>query len=96
MSYYSMKDWKFIGFRKSNTKLKKYDSLIKNKQTGKIKIIPFGSSSYSQYKDSTGLGLYSHLDHNDKERRRRYKTRHQVYIKKGYYSAGYFSMRFLW
>ena len=40
--------------------------------------------------------LYSHLDHKDKDRRKRYRARHKVYIKPGYYSSGDFSMRFLW
>ena len=33
-SYYSMKDYKFVKFRKSNTKGKKYDAIIENIKTG--------------------------------------------------------------
>tara|TARA_A100001015_G_C14678647_1_gene589810 strand:- start:66 stop:293 length:228 start_codon:yes stop_codon:yes gene_type:complete len=36
----------------------------------------FGDSRYEQYKDSTGLGIYSHLDHMDKTRRSNYYKRH--------------------
>lgn len=96
MPYYKKKDHIFYGIRKSKRKNKKYDGLIIKKGTNKIISIPFGQKKFKQYKDSTGLGLYSHLDHGDKDRRRRYRARHKVYIKPGYYSAGDMSMRFLW
>ncbi len=38
--------------------------------------IHFGDTRYQQYQDSTGLGLYSHLDHNDERRRAMYFLRH--------------------
>ena len=34
----------------------------------KIGVIHFGDNRYQQYKDK--IGIYSHLDHNDKERRK--------------------------
>jgi hypothetical protein len=93
---YPKKDYKFVRFEKSKTEGKKYDAIIQNRETGREKRIPFGASSYEQYKDSTGLGLYSHKDHLDKKRRDRYKARHKVYYKPNQYSPAYFSWRFLW
>jgi len=86
----------FMGFEKSSTKNKKYNGIFKNIDTGKLKKLPFGDRRYSQYKDSTGLGLFSHLDHVDPKRRALYRKRHSKDIKKGYYSNGLLSMRFLW
>jgi hypothetical protein len=39
------------------------------------KLIHFGDRRYQHFKDSTGLGLYSNLDHGDKERRKSYLAR---------------------
>jgi hypothetical protein len=94
MSYYPMSDWKLSGFVKSNAKNKKYTAIIRS--GNKIKKIHFGDSRYEQYKDSSGLGLYSKLDHGDKKRRASYKSRHSGFLKPGFYSAGYFSMNYLW
>lgn len=94
MVYYKKKDYVLYGFEKSKVKNKKYNALIVGKDKKIIKI-PFGSSKHAQFKDKV-LGLYSHLDHGDKDRRRRYRARHKVYIKPGYYSPGYFSLKFLW
>jgi len=96
MSYFPKSDYKFIKFQKSNTANKKYDAILQNKKTKKLKKIPFGDKRYQQYQDTTGLGLYSTKDHKDKERRLNYRKRHRVYIKDDSYSAGYFSMIFLW
>jgi len=95
-SYYPMNEYTFVKFEKSNRKGKKYNAVIKNKKTGREKKIPFGQLGYQHYKDNTGLGLYSNLNHNDSTRRKSYKARHSVYIKPNMYSAGYFSMRYLW
>lgn len=62
--------------RKSTQKYKKYmadvvynDKLYKNQH--------FGDNRYHQYKDSTILKIYSHLDHNDLDRRRLFHARHK-------------------
>ena len=34
--------------------------------------------------------------HNDEERRKNYRKRHQIYLKEGYYSLGFFSFNYLW
>ena len=96
MSYFSMNEYKLNGFERSKTKNKKYDAILIDKSTKKIKRIPFGDSRYEQYRDSSGLGLYSSKDHNDKKRRQLYRQRHAKDLRNDYYSAGYFSMRYLW
>lgn len=88
------------GFRKSKTKLKKYDGLLKDNQ-GRIVAVPFGAMRkdgipYQQYKDRTGLGLYSAFDHGDKDRRNRYHARHKKDAQPGMFSPGWFALHFLW
>ena len=56
-------------FRKSKSKGKKY-AVTYNGKT-----INFGSSSNSQFKDKTGLGLYSYLDNNDIKKRKAFRAR---------------------
>lgn len=101
--FYSKKDYKFVKFEKSKRKDKKYNAILKNKNTGKIVKISFGgikknSIPYEQFKDTTGLGFYSDYDHNDKLRRQRYINRHKKEEStfKAYYSAGFFSNKYLW
>ena len=89
------KEYKFLMFQESKTKNKKYDAVLMHKKTKKIKLVPFGDKSYSQYNDQTGLGLFSHLDHLDKERRRLYKTRHEN-TRHNKFSSSWFADRFLW
>lgn len=60
---------------------------------GKLyKNIDFGSTDYQQYRDSTPLKLYSHLDHNDWDRKVRFYQRHQ----KNNGPAAMLSKEFLW
>ena len=94
--YYPQRDWVLLGFKRSTAKNKKYSALIQHKKNDRIRTINFGSTSHEQFKDSTGLGLYSHLNHGDRERQKNYQSRHSVFIRKGYYSPGYFSLRYLW
>lgn len=96
MTYYNKIDYKLWGYKKSNTKNKMYDAILINKKTGKTVNIPFGDKRYENYRDMTGLDLYPQLIHNDKERRRLYRLRHQKDIKKGFYSPGWFSYFILW
>jgi hypothetical protein len=83
------------GFQKSKTKNKKYDAMLVNKTSGKVIRVPFGDSRYEQYKDSTGLGLYSNRDHKDMKRREAYRKRHQG-EQNNKYSSGWFSWYYLW
>ena len=55
---------------------KKYTAFLRNNETGRIRRINFGDRRYQQYKDRTGLGLYSELDHGDRKRMRNYYRRH--------------------
>ncbi len=88
-------EYRFLRFEKSRNKQKKYDALLEHRKTGKIKRIPFGMIGYAQYKDKTGLGLYSSLDHGDKARRENYRKRHSG-EDKNKYSSGYFSWKYMW
>jgi hypothetical protein len=73
----------------SKRKNKKYDVY----ENGKY-LLSFGAIGYAQYKDTTGIGAYSHLDHLNKDRRRLYYARHgRTNDKK---SAKYYSNKFLW
>jgi len=94
--YYNMDDYDFIRFERSRRKHKKYDAVLLNRKTDMHVRVPYGDVRFSQYKDTSGLGLYSHLDHNDRERRSRYHKRHDAFIRIGYYSPGYFSSKYLW
>lgn len=78
-----------VTFIKSPLKNKKYRAILPNN-----KHVDFGDSRYQQYKDTTGLGLYTHKDHLDKERRRLYRLRHKRPTNKN--TAGYFSWKYLW
>ena len=72
-----------------------YDAILLD-NSGKFIIVPFGDKRYENYQDKTKLNLYPHLIHGDKERRKRYRSRHKVYLKKGYFSPSYFSFHYLW
>ena len=90
------KEYSFIEFKISKMKNKKYAAILENKDTKRRRIVNFGDNRYEQYKDTTGLGLYSDKNHLDKKRQEAYKTRHQKDIKEGFFNAGYFSMKYLW
>jgi len=103
MVKYLKKEYVFIHFEKSEKPLKKYKAILQNKKTGKNVSIHFGGirdngKPYEQWKDSTGLGLYTKYNHRDKERRKRYQNRHNKEKPsfKKYWSAGYFSWKYLW
>lgn len=76
-----------IDFRKSKLTNKKYDAFRNGK-----KLASFGDKRYQHYKDV--IGMYSHLNHLDKKRRKLYYARHgKATIK---YSPKWFSHRYLW
>ena len=87
-----------VEFKKSTRKNNKY--MVK---TPSGKWIHFGQRTAQHFKDSTGLGLYSHLDHGDKKRRASYLARAKgIKNKQGNLtwknkeSSNYYSIRFLW
>lgn len=87
--------YKLIRFQKSRTKNKMYDAIIENKITGKQKRVPFGDNRYENYRDITKLNLYPNLIHGDKQRRKRFRSRH--YKNAQYkFSPAYFSYNYLW
>ena len=87
--------FRLVRFERSRTKNKKYDGIIEDRKTKRTQRVPFGQIGYSQYKDSTGLKLYSRLDHGDEERRKNYLARHEKTRHKKF-SSSWFSSRFLW
>jgi len=93
---YSKSDYVLLGFNRSTRANKKYDAILIKKNTHKTVRVPFGDNRYQQYKDSTGLRLYSHLDHNDKTRRANYWNRHRKDIDLDNYTAGNFALKYLW
>ena len=87
---------------------KKYTAFVKNKKTKKVRRIHFGDRRYQQYKDRTGVGLYSHKNHGTRKRMQNYFSRHSGTKKrgkaikkekekeKGHYNAKILSHKYLW
>lgn len=88
-------NFKLIKFQVSERKGKKYDAIIQDTKTKKLIKVPFGALGYQQYKDSTGVGAYTHLDHNDPKRRDNYRKRHESNMNVKW-SPGWFSANYLW
>lgn len=88
-------NYTFIEFKKSTTKNKKYDAILMNKKTNKLKKISFGDKRYPHYNDKTGLNLYPKLNSLDKQKRKMYLLRHAG-EDKNMFSSGYFAIKFLW
>jgi hypothetical protein len=87
--------FKLVKFQKSKTKGKKYDAIIEDTTNKKRMRVPFGAIGYEQYRDDTGLKLYTRYDHLDKERKKNYLKRHQsTRFKK--WSPSWFSAVYLW
>ena len=95
MTFWDKKDYKLVGFEKSERKNKMYNAVLKSK-FGLYHRVPFGDKRFENFRDKTGLNLYPHLIHNDEERRKNCRKRHQIYLKEGYYSPGFFSFNYLW
>lgn len=89
--------FRHIRFERSKNPSKKYDAIIEDKVTRRQQRVSFGSARplYEQYRDSTGLKLYSRLDHNDPKRRASYKARHENTRHKKF-SASWYADKFLW
>ena len=76
-------------YRKSDRKNKKLFTIVDGKQ------IHFGDSRYEQYFDKTGI--WTHKNHNDKERRRLYLARAKANPNwNDPRSAAYHAIRVLW
>jgi hypothetical protein len=96
MVFYSFEDYKLKRFEKSDTLNKKYDAILINTKTKKETRVPFGDNRYSQYKDSTGLGLYSKNDTLNTDKKKLYRNRHKKDLRDGFFSPGYFAWHYLW
>lgn len=62
---------KVVKIEPSKVKDKKYVALL---NTGRR--VNFGYAPMGQFRDSTGLGIYSHKNHGDRKRQIRYLQRH--------------------
>jgi len=78
--------------------MKKYEPVKSTRKNKKYMILTdsglvhFGARGMSQFKDK--IGLYSHLDNNDKKRKELYYKRHGKSAKKD--TAKFFSHKYLW
>lgn len=91
-------EYRLVQFQVSHDKKHKYNAILEHKKTKRTKKIPFGGiktdgTPYQHYHDK--IGHYRQYDHNDKQRRQRYRVRHKGEDTKKF-SSGYFSWRFLW
>ena len=91
-----MEEWELVEFKKASVAEKKYAAILKDKFTGRLVAVSFGRPGYWHYKDSTGLGLYSHLDHLNDERRQKFKERFSGYLMPQMYNPAFFSFHYLW
>lgn len=76
--------------KKSTQKNKKYMAVFDYDKS----VVHFGDPLHNQYKDNTGLGLYSHKDHMDKKKRDSYYARHGKEAER--FSAKWFAHKYLW
>lgn len=76
--------------QKSTRKFKKYQAVFKDGSPS----VHFGDNRYQQYRDKTAIACYKHLNHLDKQRKKRYYNRHGKDA--ALYSAKYFSHKYLW
>lgn len=86
---------------KSPKRGKKYRAEFRDPKTKRMRKVDFGATKYEHYYDR--IGLFSHKDHCDLERRRNYRQRHMGIKKKNGRVAAktpgtpaYFSMKYLW
>ena len=52
-------NYKFLRFEVNHKGVHKYKAILFNKHGNEV-TVKFGHKKYEQYKDSTGLGAYSH------------------------------------
>ena len=87
-------EYTLLRFEVSEQKNKKYNAILRH-TSGRLKRIPFGDKRYQHFRDSTGLGVYSNLDHGDIKRQMNYLKRH-ANTKDNLFSSSYFSANYLW
>lgn len=92
---YTERDWKLVGFRRSDKKDKKVVAILENKDTGKTVKVHFGQRGSSTYRDLTGVGGDS--VHGDRKKREAYRARHAGEGSSSRkYSPGWLSYHTLW
>lgn len=95
MTVYSPSQYTFVKFEKASG-TKKYNAILRNKETKREVKVGFGAKGYQHYKDKA-LGSYSSQNHNDAKRRASYRARHKGEgdpSKK--WSPGWLAWHFLW
>ena len=94
-----------IGFERSIYKGRKYDALIRSiAGTYGPTCIPrpfvhrlaFGKESDWHYKDTTGLGLFSHMDSYNNSERHKFLTETMFDVSAGYFCDTYLTRRYLY
>ena len=96
MVNYWMGEWELDGFKLSPNVDKKYAAILKEKISVRRVEVAFGRPGFWHYKDATGLGLFSNLDHKDVKRRAKCHERFAHFVVMGMYSPAYFSLNYLW
>lgn len=96
MVYYNKKKYELLGYERATREGKMYNAVLRDRTTLRFVRVPFGSTTYGNYKDITGLNYYPHLIHGDKERRRLFRLRNKHNLRDGFYSPSWFSHYILW
>lgn len=98
---YPFSEFKLIGIEPSKYKNRKYDAIIDSGPNSRwqpsLLRIPFGEEDQPHYKDTTGLGLHSHMDHDDLGRRLLFckEAEKKLYLSE-HYSHTYFTLKYLY
>ena len=99
---------KIVKIEKSPNTMKKYKATVQNLNTKKTRTMHFGASDYQQFRDSTKIKLYKHLNHGTVKRKKRYYSRHsgektkskavkkELIQSKGMYTPKILSHIYLW
>lgn len=95
MTVYSPSQYTFVKFEKASG-TKKYNAILRNKETKREVKVGFGAKGYEHFKDKA-LGSYSSFNHNDPKRRASYRARHQGEGDASRkWSPGWFAWHYLW
>jgi hypothetical protein len=96
MSYIQLGN-KLYKVEKSKKKYKKYDVYILTNKNKLKYLLSYGDNRYQHFYDY--LKKWSHLNHNNEERRKNYRRRHSAMSGKNIYNpskAAFWSYWFLW
>ena len=93
---YPINNFEFKGIMNADDLEHKYVAILMNLTTEKIVIVPFGDIYNTQYRDTTGLNSYSHLDSDNLDHRTTFILGNQLFLRGGYYNRFYFEMKYLY